>query len=409
MGRGDGVEIRDASIRLLVVIDGVRHKVRLTLNGQAMKPTPANVRYAKAHAHRVRQAIDAGVFSWESYFPEAPQAKRVAEEAVTLAKLAKLWLDAKSGLAASTRDQYATAARFWLRLLGPETQLEKLTHAVLAAKIATYAWPSAKTHNNYLIALRGMLSLHYRGSLAVDHPLVGVDSRKPPPRRPDPLSASERDSILSEMRERYDERIHAYFLWQFGTGMRPEETIALRWGDLDLAAGTVRVQRVRTFRGGERDGTKTNHIRDVDLTPMALDGLRIMRAHTEMMGVEADIFQNPVTGKPWHDERSQRDHYWTPTLRRLRIRHRRAYVTRHTLATVALMAGVNPAYIAAQLGHSLQVLLHVYAAWLPGQNTAERDKLAAALRPQSVPSAASVVTSTIGCPMVGAIGFERKA
>lgn len=31
--------------------------------------------------------------------------------------------------------------------------------------------------------------------------------------------------------------------------------------------------------------------------------------------------------------------------------------TRHTYATMCLVAGMNPAFIAAQLGHSVQVLL----------------------------------------------------
>ena len=40
--------------------------------------------------------------------------------------------------------------------------------------------------------------------------------------------------------------------------------------------------------------------------------------------------------------------------------------TRHTCATVALMAGVPPAYIANQLGNSVKMLLDRYARWIPG-------------------------------------------
>ena len=39
--------------------------------------------------------------------------------------------------------------------------------------------------------------------------------------------------------------------------------------------------------------------------------------------------------------RGQRDTYWKPSLRRCGIRQRRAYCTRHTYATVALMGGVR--------------------------------------------------------------------
>ena len=40
------------------------------------------------------------------------------------------------------------------------------------------------------------------------------------------------------------------------------------------------------------------------------------------------------------------------------------------------MAGMNPAFIAAQLGHSVQVLLSTYAKWINSPNDwAELDKL----------------------------------
>ena len=74
-----------------------------------------------------------------------------------------------------------------------------------------------------------------------------------------------------------------------------------------------------------------------------------------------------LTSKPLHDERSQRDHFWTPTLRKLGIRHRRAYQTRHTYATNSLAAGINPTYIARQMGHkNAKMLFTVYAKWIDG-------------------------------------------
>ena len=55
-------------------------------------------------------------------------------------------------------------------------------------------------------------------------------------------------------------------------------------------------------------------------------------------------------------------------MKRLGIRHRRTYNTRHTYATIGLMAGVNPAFIARQLGHSLEMFFKVYAKWIDGQH-----------------------------------------
>lgn len=389
MGRvGAGVEVRESSIRIKFVLDGETCKERLTLNGKALPPTPANQKYAHRIASEIKRRIAIGTFDYAEFFPDSKHAKQIQQDAPTFGKLADLWLESKGRLAAATRDQYATAVRFWKRLLGEDKKLSELDHKFMAAKIGGNPWPSAKTHNNYLIALRGIIGLEYRGANAINNPLNGIENMAAVKTLPDPLTADERDLILADLRAHYDVRVWAYFQWMFFTGMRPEETIALRWSDIDQAHAVARVQRVRTFKGAERDGSKTHTERDVDLVPQAVEALMAMKAHTAMQKTErdgdpdtsADVFQNPVTGKPWHDERSQRDHYWKPALKRLGIRWRRCYSTRHTYATAALMGGVRPAYIAGQLGNSVKMLLDRYARWIPGADAgAERAMLAAAM------------------------------
>lgn len=79
------------------------------------------------------------------------------------------------------------------------------------------------------------------------------------------------------------------------------------------------------------------------------------------------IFENPGTDKPWNDECSQRGTYWGPALRGADIRWRRPHQTRHTYATNALGAGVNPAYIARQMGHkNAKMLFTVYSKSIDG-------------------------------------------
>lgn len=58
-----------------------------------------------------------------------------------------------------------------------------------------------------------------------------------------------------------------------------------------------------------------------------------------------------------------------PTLLRLGLRLRDAYQTRHIFATLALMAGINPAYIARQHG----MLFKHYSKWIDGAD-ADRQK-----------------------------------
>ena len=61
----------------------------------------------------------------------------------------------------------------------------------------------------------------------------------------------------------------------------------------------------------------------------------------------------------------------------LRTRLRQVlYNARHTYATMLLMDGVNPMFVADQLGHSLQMLIKRYTKWLHGdKNKQEIAKL----------------------------------
>ncbi|MCF6762899.1 hypothetical protein [Pseudomonas fragi] len=48
----------------------------------------------------------------------------------------------------------------------------------------------------------------------------------------------------------------------------------------------------------------------------------------------------------------------------LSLRDRPQYNCPHTYATLCLMTGMNPAFIANLLGHSVQMLLSTYARWI---------------------------------------------
>lgn len=384
MGRGrkgTGVEARESSLRVSFAYQGQRCRETLEL-----APTPANIKYAVRLVDDIRRRIANGTFNYAEFFPNSPRAKKAAP--LSFFALADLWLAAQGNLEAATRDQYAGAVRRWKTLLG-NPPVQELAHAEIAAVIGSHAWASAKSLNNALIALRGILGLHFRGRLAIDNPMIGIENRPVIKRPPDPLTPAERDAILADMAKHYDERIWAYFAFMFFSGMRPEEGIALEWGDVDTRTALARVQRVRTFRGTERDGSKTHTVRDVDLVGLAVEALAVMKPYTFMKrdeeGNPVNIFENPVTGRPWHDERSQRDHYWKPTLRRLGIRSRRAYATRHTYATAAIMGGVKPAYVAQQLGHDVKQLFDRYARWIKEADTGSDKRALQAVMSANLP------------------------
>ena len=363
---GTGVETRGDGIRITFTHQGKRARETL-----AIPANPKNIVLAEKLVARIRQEIAYGVFDYAKEFPNSKFAKeqlKIAKKASTFSDACTLFLEAKGRLAPATISQYKNALNFWQEKLGAEVAIEDITHGKVAAIVGSYPWSSAKLCNNYLIPLRGTFLLAGRDIKGLDNPLDGIEnakSQKPPP---DPLEIDEMERILKWINKKNHE-VANYFEFAFLTGMRPEELIELRWGDVDFTHETVLVSRVKTFKGGVKD-CKTYSVRDVELVDRALAVLQRQKPITFMKMLRVDdqsptIFQNPNTGKSWHDERSQRDHYWQPALRALGIRSRRPYQTRHTYATTALMAGVNPAYISRQMGHkSAKMLFDTYSKWI---------------------------------------------
>lgn len=375
------LEVHGAKLRITFYIAGERCREVLEL-----EPTKSNIAAAAKLLARIEREIANGVFDYLAEFPHSKRAKAMAKavstpQGKTFGEACTAYLATLTMKPPATVSQYTNALGVWKGLFGENTPLLDITYDRIAEVVGSTPWSGPKLLNNYLVPLRGVFDMEYRGRRAIDNPMAGVKNAKVPKKKPDPLSPEERDLVLADMRLRQDPRVWAYFAWQFATGMRVEETIALRWSDIDERSGTARVQRVRTFKGSERDETKTGAERDVILTPAALEALAVMKPYTKLKG--GDIFEHPELGKPWHDDRAQRETYWAPTLKRLGIRARRAYATRHTCATAGLMAGVNPAFMAEQLGHSVRMFLETYSRWIRGV----QDKAQIALLAQATATA----------------------
>ena len=57
---------------------------------------------------------------------------------------------------------------------------------------------------------------------------------------------------------------------------------------------------------------------------------------------------------------------WSESIKALNIRRRGPYHARHSSVTWPLMLGKNLLWVAKQHGHSVEVMLRMYAAWLEG-------------------------------------------
>ena len=160
-----------------------------------------------------------------------------------------------------------------------------------------------------------------------------------------------------------DVMLYWYFEGAFWTGARPSEMIALLWSDVDLEKGTMSITKGRV-RGILQNKTKTSKSRLVYLNDNALSAFKNARAlnrGNEYVFVKAD-------GSHWNHESNMRSVMRSAT-QATHIRHRPAYNTRHTYATILLMNGINPAFAANQLGHSLLMFTKIYSRWIHGEQS----------------------------------------
>lgn len=166
-------------------------------------------------------------------------------------------------------------------------------------------------------------------------------------RIPRPLDARTvgaiRDRLASE-RDRTFVSLLAY------GGLRPGEALALRWDD--VGDRTLSVSRSVAL-GGEKD-TKNRRVRTVEVSDDLAHALRAWRLAS---GNRTGLVFPGVDGKPWSDTQYRN---W-----RTRVFHKAApgvnpYDLRHTRASELFAEGRNPAWIAEQMGHTLQTLLSTY-------------------------------------------------
>ncbi len=337
--------------------------------------TAANIKYATRLKGEIERAISLGQYTLEAFAQHFPTSRIARTEPSvhshpTFSQLANKWLAASSHLSTGTLIKYRQALAFWLEHIG-SVQINFVKYSTIAALANTQGW-AAKHRNNMLIPLRQVLEIAFLDGEIEFNPAERIKNAKVQKEPPDPLTAEEVEAVLKHM-QKYDAQIGNLFEFSFFTGMRPSEVIALRWRDIDKIRGLARVKRARTF--GEEHETKTYKVRDVELNTRAKAALVRQKSFTFFK--DGYVFENPVTCKPYSEERPLRRSYWNPTINELGMRERNFYQTRHTYATLNLMAGANPMWVAKQLGHAnMQMILTVYAKWIDGADKSnERGKI----------------------------------
>ena len=171
-------------------------------------------------------------------------------------------------------------------------------------------------------------------------------------------------------------------------GLRRSELLGLKWGDVDLKAGTVRIERALTEVRGRptwTDGKNARSRRTIPIDPTTAQhlGAHRRRQAEERLAAGSNVGrQRPRRGEP---DRHRGRHRATSTRRssasslRAGVPRLTSHGLRHTAAThmVRHASDIGEIRAAADLlGHSPDMLMRTYAHALPESVRTVTDKIA---------------------------------
>jgi integrase len=217
--------------------------------------------------------------------------------------------------------------------------------------------------------------------------LIGVNPlRKVKSGRPRPPAPETRAMTLEQVglffQAAQGSAYYALYVLALDSGMREGELFALEWGDLDLVAGTLKVQRELAELDGvvtvEEPKTKGSR-RLVQLTDHTVAVLRAYREERLRAGFDGPlVFTAPEGGYLRRPNLAQRS--FRPILKRAGLPRFKFHELRHTCATLLLMTETPIKVVSERLGHaSVQVTLKTYAHVQPGMQKHAAQKMASLL------------------------------
>lgn len=368
-----GITPKGNRIELCFVYQGKRYRPTIPL-----RPTPANLRRARQINDDIKARIERGTFDFSEEFPTYKRLSKVPSlrlpQNPTFAKVVDEFMETQGEQALITQRGYQNILdSFWKPLLG-DRPIKEIKYSELAKIVSNTAWGSTKTRNNKVSILRRVFAFAHADEIIDRDPTERLKSLKVQARPHDPYTIHDAELLIAGIRENFGSQAADYVEWQFFTGCRPSETIALTWDHVDFVSRTVRIERARVA-GFDKNRTKTGTARDIDLCPRAFACL--MRQKPISFDRIPEVFTK-ADGFRWSDIQIQWKQ-WRHAHKRLGLRYREPYQARHSSVTWHLLIGSNPLWVAAQHGHSTSVMFKNYAKWLRGTTKADIEAIRQAM------------------------------
>ena len=231
---------------------------------------------------------------------------------------------------------------------------------------------SAETVRLIHNTLHKALKQAVRWSLVPRNVTEAVQAPRPTKKEIQPLTLDQARILLEEA---HGDRLEALYVLAVTTGLREGELLGLRWQDVDLDRGTLRVcqQLTRTKEGLSFTSPKGGRSRSVRLTQSAVKALKSHRKRQveerlRLAGLWQDmgLVFTSTTGTPL-DVGNLRNRSFKPLLEQAGLPPTvRFHDLRHTCATILLSRKTHPKVVQEMLGHSTIVqTMDTYSHVLP--------------------------------------------
>jgi len=366
---------RHGLLALRLFWDGVR-----SWEGTHLKDTPENRRLVEAKALIIADEMKKGTFEYLEHFPNGNKAYLFRQEEKksltthTVKSFFNIWIK-KQGSRVRPHRVKEYISHFNRHILNAKVDRSVFCKIHLAAldrehlkslqdrlkeKNLKATSVNAVIHSSLRAFIRDA-----RGEGLITRNLYDRDLFKPLPLTDmkssvDPYTPEEREIILERFRKKRP-YFFSFVYWQFWTGARPSESLALRHEDLDLRYSTAKIHRSRVQ--GHESGTKTlRSNREIHLHSNLVE---VLRNHLPLQVNPEDYVFTTPRGTPI-DEVNFYRREWLPILRRSpEVRPRPFYNTRHSYTSFLFSIGAKPAFVSAQTGDSIRTLEKYYAKYIP--------------------------------------------
>jgi integrase len=325
-----------------------------------------NRRAAEKELRRLLRTVDTG--------------EHIEPSRVTVREWLTTWLAAvREEVSPKSYERYAEIARHFLMPALGNLPLAKLAPAHLQQTYSAWAVGgrrdgkegglSAQTRRHIHRILNSALARAVEQQLLARNPAEAFKKRLPKVERHEMLTLSPKQSarLLAEIKHT---RVYWPVLLALATGMRRGEVFALRWRNVDLDRGFLRVMESleQTKTGIRFKAPKTDRTRVVTLPAFAVTELRRLKRQQAEELLMLGIRQNGETlvcaradGLPLQPQ--SLTHQFTRLIARIKdFPHIRFHDLRHSHATQLLSAGVHPKIAQERLGHaSITTTLDLYS------------------------------------------------